>query len=69
MNPIVFAMRHPITQLMLVVALIGGGVLAFDRMRVDIFPAPERAADLRDQQLMRAWTPARSKGSSPTSTN
>ena len=39
MNPIVFAMRHPITQLMLVVALIGGGALAFDRIRVDIFPA------------------------------
>jgi multidrug efflux pump subunit AcrB len=31
-------MRHPITTLMLVVALISGGVLAFNRMRVDIFP-------------------------------
>jgi multidrug efflux pump subunit AcrB len=39
MNPIVFAMRHPITQLTLVAALIGGGALALDRMRVDIFPA------------------------------
>jgi multidrug efflux pump subunit AcrB len=39
MNPIVFAMRHPITTLMLVVALISGGVLALNRMRVDIFPA------------------------------
>ena len=39
MNPIVFAMRHPITQLMLVVTLIGGGVLALNRIRVDIFPA------------------------------
>ncbi len=39
MNPIVFAMRHPITTLMLVVALISGGGLAYSRMRVDIFPA------------------------------
>ena len=39
MNPIVFAMRRPVTTLMLVVALISGGVLAYTRMRVDIFPA------------------------------
>ena len=39
MNPIVFAMRHPITTLMLVVALISGGVLGLNRMRVDIFPS------------------------------
>jgi multidrug efflux pump subunit AcrB len=39
MNPTVFAMRHPITTLMLVVALISGGGLAYSRMRVDIFPA------------------------------
>jgi multidrug efflux pump subunit AcrB len=39
MNPIVFAMRHPITTLMLVVALISGGVLALNKMRVDIFPS------------------------------
>jgi multidrug efflux pump subunit AcrB len=39
MNPIVFAMRHPITQIMLVVSLICGGVLALSRMRVDIFPS------------------------------
>jgi len=38
MNPIVFALRHPITMVMLVVALIGGGALALTRMRVDIFP-------------------------------
>jgi multidrug efflux pump subunit AcrB len=31
-------MRHPITTLMLVVALISGGFLAFLKMRVDIFP-------------------------------
>ncbi len=39
MNPTVFGMRHPITTLMLVVALISGGGLAYSRMRVDIFPS------------------------------
>lgn len=39
MNPIVFAMRHPVTTLMLVVALVSGGCLALSRMRVDIFPS------------------------------
>ena len=39
MNPTVLAMRHPISTLMLVVALISGGGLAYSRMRVDIFPA------------------------------
>jgi multidrug efflux pump subunit AcrB len=38
-NPTVLAMRAPITTLMLVVALISGGFLAFNRMRVDIFPS------------------------------
>jgi len=38
MNPIVFALRHPITMMMIVVALIGGGSLALTKMRVDIFP-------------------------------
>ncbi|MDW8265651.1 MAG: efflux RND transporter permease subunit [Gemmataceae bacterium] len=38
MNPIVFASRRPITTLMLVVGLIGGGVLALAQMRIDIFP-------------------------------
>ncbi len=39
MNPTMLAMRRPITTLMLVVALISGGALAYSRMRVDIFPA------------------------------
>jgi multidrug efflux pump subunit AcrB len=38
-NPTVFAMKRPITTLMLVVALIGGGALAYKKMRVDIFPS------------------------------
>jgi multidrug efflux pump subunit AcrB len=32
-------MRRPVTTLMLVVALISGGALAYNRMRVDIFPS------------------------------
>jgi multidrug efflux pump subunit AcrB len=39
MNPTVFAMRRPVTTLMMVVALISGGALAYSRMRVDIFPS------------------------------
>jgi multidrug efflux pump subunit AcrB len=38
-NPTVFAMKRPITTLMLVVGLISGGFLAYKKMRVDIFPA------------------------------
>ena len=38
MNPIVFAIRRPVTTMMLVVALISGGVLALNKMRVGIFP-------------------------------
>ena len=32
-------MRKPITLMMVIVALVGGGVLALSQMRVDIFPA------------------------------
>jgi multidrug efflux pump subunit AcrB len=39
MNPTNFALRRPVTTLMMVVALIGGGILAYSRMRVDIFPS------------------------------
>lgn len=39
MNPTITAMRRPITTLMLVVALVSGGALAYDRMRVDICPS------------------------------
>ena len=38
MNQTAFALRHPITFLMLAVALAGGGALAINRMRVDTFP-------------------------------
>ncbi len=39
MNLVGFAMRKPITLLMVIVALVGGGILALNQMRVDIFPA------------------------------
>ncbi len=39
MNPLTFALRHPVTVLVALVALVGGGVLAVARMKVDIFPS------------------------------
>jgi multidrug efflux pump subunit AcrB len=39
MNPTTFAMKRPTTTLMFVVALIAGGLLGLNRMRVDIFPS------------------------------
>src|SRR5437667_8278324 len=38
MNPIIFALRHPITVLVACIAIAGGSVLAFGRMKIDIFP-------------------------------
>ena len=38
-NPTVLAMDHPITLMMLVVGLISLGMLAYGKMRVDIFPS------------------------------
>src|SRR5438445_9434208 len=38
MNPIVFAMRHPITVMVAIVAVVLGAVLAVFRMPIDIFP-------------------------------
>lgn len=39
MNPIAFALRRPITIMVAMVALIGGGFLAYIRMKIDIFPS------------------------------
>ena len=39
MNPIVFALRHPITVMVGIAALVVGSGLAVMRMKVDIFPA------------------------------
>jgi multidrug efflux pump subunit AcrB len=38
MNPIVFALRHPYTVMVGIVALVLGSVLALTRTRIDIFP-------------------------------
>ncbi len=38
MNPIVFALRRPLTVMVLVVAVVLGSVLAVTRMPIDIFP-------------------------------
>src|SRR6266478_5166588 len=38
MNPIVFAMRHPITVLVVMVGILVGSGLAILRMKIDIFP-------------------------------
>ncbi len=38
-NPIVFALRHPITVMVGIVALVAGSALAVYRMKVDIFPS------------------------------
>ena len=39
MNPITAALRRPITVMVLVVGTVFAGVLAYSRMKVDIFPA------------------------------
>jgi membrane fusion protein (multidrug efflux system) len=39
MNPVVFAMRRPITSLLLVAALVSGGILGLSKIGADKFPA------------------------------
>ncbi|MFO0849349.1 MAG: efflux RND transporter permease subunit [Gemmataceae bacterium] len=39
MNPIAFALRHPVTVLVGVVGVVAAGGLAYARMKADIFPA------------------------------
>src|SRR6516162_9887807 len=39
MNPILFALRHPVTVMVALVGLLVGGAFAVWRMKVDIFPA------------------------------
>ncbi len=61
MNPIAFALRHPISTMMMVVALIGGGGLAIDRMRVDIFP-PFDLPQIYVIQNFNGMSPAQMEG-------
>src|ERR1700677_769086 len=38
LNPIIFALRHPITVMVAMVGIVVGSILAVTRMNVDIFP-------------------------------
>src|SRR2546423_4795118 len=38
MNPIVFALRHPIAIMVMMAGIAAGSALAFTRMKIDIFP-------------------------------
>ena len=49
MNLVVFAMRRPVTVVTLIVTLLGGGILALNQMRVDIFPAINAPPNLRGE--------------------
>ena len=53
MNPIVFAMRHPVTTLMLVVALISGGAPGLQPDAGGHLPLAEHPEDLRLPRLHR----------------
>src|SRR6516225_2063620 len=39
MNPIIFALRHPYTVMVAILAIVLGSVLAISRMKIDIFPS------------------------------
>src|SRR5260370_5292796 len=38
MNPIIFALRLPMTVMVAIVAMVGGSILAVQRMKIDVFP-------------------------------
>src|SRR5436309_7511859 len=38
MNPVVFALRHPVTVIVALVGVLVGSALALARMKIDIFP-------------------------------
>jgi multidrug efflux pump subunit AcrB len=58
---VAFSLQHPITMMMLVVALVGGGLLAIDRMRVDIFP-PFDLPEIYVIQNFNGMSPAQMEG-------
>src|SRR3984957_7543840 len=61
MNPIHFALRHPITMMMVVVALFGAGGLAAFQMRIDIFP-PFDLPQIYVIQNFNGMSPAQMEG-------
>ena len=72
MNPIAFAMRRPVTTLMLVVALVGGGTVGLNEMRADTGPpqgiSPARTAPGVSRRGIPATRPTRSRKSSMSGT-
>ena len=42
MNPIVFALRHPVTIMVGIVAVVIGSCFAYTRMKIDVFPNLDR---------------------------
>ena len=54
MNPIVFALRHPYTVMVGVVALVLGSALALTRMKHRHLPQPQPAGHLRGPALRRS---------------
>src|SRR5579859_5523431 len=61
MNPIQAAMRHPISMMMVVVALAAGGALAILEMRIDIFP-PFNLPQIYVVQNYNGMSPAQMEG-------
>jgi multidrug efflux pump subunit AcrB len=61
MNPIQVALRNPITMMMVVVALVGGGLLAIFSMRIDIFP-PFDLPQIYVVQNFNGMSPAQMEG-------
>jgi multidrug efflux pump subunit AcrB len=61
MNPIHFGLRYPITMMMVVVALVGGGGMAIYKMRVDIFP-PFNLPQIYVIQNFNGMSPAQMEG-------
>jgi len=61
MNLIAFAMRHPISVMMFMIALILGGGLAFASMRIDVFP-PINLPAIYVVQNFNGMSPAQMEG-------
>ena len=61
MNPVDFALRHPITVTMMVVGLFCSGLLAMFQMRVDIFP-PFDLPQIYVVQNFNGMSPAQMEG-------
>ncbi len=61
MNPIVFAMRHPITMMMVVLGVLIAGIVAIFTMRIDIFP-PFDLPEIYIVQTYNGMSPSQMEG-------